>query len=161
MFLLGACNMGDVPDRSSVRSGNSRAFPNDNPGCPALPNAMNSGDWSDAENDAVVATYFAMLSDELSGRSYNKAAQNRFLQDRIGRGRGSIEFKMCNVSAVFRGFGLPVIVGYQPGSIIRLPSKKLCPGAWRSIRNGSWRCMRKHQSVWRNPTHCMSARHQP
>ncbi|MBM2323020.1 MULTISPECIES: DUF3883 domain-containing protein [Marivita] len=75
---------------------------------------MNSGDWSDAENDAVVASYFAMLSDELSGRSYNKAAQNRSLQEQTGRGRGSIEFKMCNVSAVFRGFGLPVIVGYQP-----------------------------------------------
>lgn len=75
---------------------------------------MSSGDWSDAENDAVVASYFAMLSDELSGRSYNKAAQNRALQDQTGRSRGSIEFKMCNVSAVFRGFGLPVITGYQP-----------------------------------------------
>jgi len=75
---------------------------------------MKSGDWSDAENDAVVASYFAMLSNELSWRSYNKAAQNRSLQDQIGRGRGTIEFKMCNVSAVFRGFGLPVIAGYQP-----------------------------------------------
>lgn len=47
-----------------------------------------------------------MLSDELSGRSYNKAAQNRSLEDETGRGRGSIEFKMCNVSAVLLGFGL-------------------------------------------------------
>lgn len=75
---------------------------------------MSSGDWSDVENDAVVASYFAMLSDELSGRSYNKAAQNRALQDQTGRSRGSIEFKMCNVSAAFRGFGLPVITGYRP-----------------------------------------------
>lgn len=75
---------------------------------------MTSGDWSDSENDAVVATYFAMLSDEVSGRSCNKAANNRALQQQTGRSRGSIEFKMCNVSAVFRGFGLPIVAGYQP-----------------------------------------------
>jgi hypothetical protein len=75
---------------------------------------MNSTDWSDLQNDAVVASYFAMLSDELSGRSYNKAAQNRLLQGQIGRSRGSIEFKLSNVSAVFKGLGLPTIRGYQP-----------------------------------------------
>ncbi|TVS00826.1 MAG: DUF3883 domain-containing protein [Rhodobacteraceae bacterium] len=75
---------------------------------------MSGGDWTDAENDAVVAVYFAMLSDELSGRSYNKAAQNRTLQEQIGRSRGSIEFKLSNVSAAFIGLGLPVIKGYRP-----------------------------------------------
>ena len=75
---------------------------------------MTSGDWSDSENEAVVATYFAMLSDEVSGRAYNKAAHNRALQEQTGRSRGSIEFKMCNISAVFRGFGLPIVSGYQP-----------------------------------------------
>lgn len=75
---------------------------------------MSTGDWSDAENDAIVASYFTMLSDELSGRRYNKAAQNRALQEQIGRGRGSIEFKLCNVSAAFVGLGLPIIRGYQP-----------------------------------------------
>lgn len=75
---------------------------------------MSSSDWSDPENDAVVATYFAMLSDELSNRPYNKAAHNRVLQGQIGRSRGSIEFKLCNVSAVCRGFGLPLIKGYRP-----------------------------------------------
>ncbi len=75
---------------------------------------MNSSDWSDPENDAAVASYFAMLSDELSGRSYNKAAQSRLLQGQIGRSRGAIEFKLCNVSAVCRGLGLPLIKGYQP-----------------------------------------------
>lgn len=75
---------------------------------------MNSSDWSDPENDAVVASYFAMLSDELSGRSYNKAAQNRALQEQTGRSRGSIEFKLCNVSAAFVGLGLPIIRGYRP-----------------------------------------------
>ncbi len=75
---------------------------------------MSSGDWSNTENDAVVASYFSMLSDELSGRTYNKASQNRFLQEKIGRSRGSIEFKHCNLSAAAKGLGLPIIKGYQP-----------------------------------------------
>lgn len=75
---------------------------------------MSAVDWSDTENDAVVAAYFSMLSDELTDRSYNKAAQNRLLQEQIGRSRGSIEFKLCNVSAAAMGLGLPIIKGYQP-----------------------------------------------
>ena len=75
---------------------------------------MNSSDWSDFENDAVVASYFAMLSDELSGRPFNKAGQNRALQEQIRRSRGSIEFKLCNVSAACLGLGLPIIKGYLP-----------------------------------------------
>lgn len=75
---------------------------------------MSTEDWTDHENDACVASYFAMLSQELAGETYNKAAQNRLLQEQTGRSRGSIEFKFCNVSAAFRGFGLPVIKGYQP-----------------------------------------------
>jgi hypothetical protein len=75
---------------------------------------MSTEDWTDLENDACVASYFAMLSQELAGETYNKAAQNRLLQEQTGRSRGSIEFKLCNVSAAFRGFGLPVIKGYQP-----------------------------------------------
>jgi len=75
---------------------------------------MSTEDWTDLENDGCVASYFAMLSQELAGETYNKAAQNRLLQEQTGRSRGSIEFKLCNVSAAFRGFGLPVIKGYQP-----------------------------------------------
>lgn len=75
---------------------------------------MNASDWSDIENEAVVVSYFTMLSDELSGRRYNKAAQNRVLQDQIGRSRGSIEFKLSNVSAACVGLGLPFINGYKP-----------------------------------------------
>lgn len=75
---------------------------------------MSSGDWSDLENDAVVASYLSMLSDELTGHSYNKAAHNRLLQEKVGRSRGSIEFKYCNISAAARGLGLPIIGGYQP-----------------------------------------------
>jgi len=72
---------------------------------------MSSDDWSDQQNDAVVASYFAMLSDELVGHPYNKAARNRVLQEQTGRSRGSVEFKLGNVSAAFQAFGLPIIRG--------------------------------------------------
>ncbi|UAX94677.1 DUF3883 domain-containing protein [Ensifer adhaerens] len=75
---------------------------------------MGAGDWTDEENDAIVASYFSMLSNELSGRPYNKALQNRVLQGELARSRGSIEFKHCNISAAAKSFGLPVLSGYQP-----------------------------------------------
>jgi len=76
--------------------------------------AMSATAWSDEENDAIVAAWFAMLMDDLAGRPVNKAAQNRALQEQIGRGRGSIEFKLCNISAAAKAFALPVLRGYQP-----------------------------------------------
>ena len=75
---------------------------------------MAAGPWSDEENDAIVADYFAMLDAELSGRGYNKAAHNRALRDRIGRERASIEFKHQNISAVLQGLGEDWIRGYKP-----------------------------------------------
>lgn len=75
---------------------------------------MSADDWSDQENDAVVATYFAMLDEDLAGRRYNKAAHNRTLRQTVNRSSGSIEFKNCNISAALLGFGLPYIKGYQP-----------------------------------------------
>ncbi|WP_245281662.1 DUF3883 domain-containing protein [Ensifer sp. ZNC0028] len=75
---------------------------------------MSVNDWTETENDAIVASYFSMLSAELSGRPYNKALQNRVLQGALGRTRGSIEFKHCNISAAAKGFGLPILSGYQP-----------------------------------------------
>jgi hypothetical protein len=71
-------------------------------------------DWTDVENDAIVADYFAMLTDDIAGRSYNKADHNRQLREVIGRSRGSIEFKHQNVSAVLKGLGETWIPGYKP-----------------------------------------------
>jgi hypothetical protein len=71
-------------------------------------------DWTDEENDEIVADYFAMLADDLAGRPYSKAARNRELQTRIGRPRGSIEYKHQNVSAVLKGLGEDWITGYKP-----------------------------------------------
>ncbi|WP_323037032.1 DUF3883 domain-containing protein [Pararhodobacter sp.] len=75
---------------------------------------MSNGPWTDAENDLIVADYFAMLSADFSGQSYNKAAHNRDLQSQIDRNRSSIEFKHQNISAVLRALGEDWIPGYKP-----------------------------------------------
>jgi hypothetical protein len=75
---------------------------------------MTSGDWTDQQNDAIVADYFAMLADDEVGRYYSKAEHNRRLQEVIGRPRGSIEYKHQNISAVLKGLGEDWIPGYKP-----------------------------------------------
>jgi len=75
---------------------------------------MSNGPWTDAENDLIVADYFAMLADDIAGRPYNKAEHNRDLQARIDRNRSSIEFKHQNISAVLKGLGEDWIPGYKP-----------------------------------------------
>ena len=78
---------------------------------------MSSRDWSDQENDLVVADYFAMLADDLAGRSYKKTDHRRrllpLLQDRSD---GSVEFKHQNISAVLMGLGEVWISGYKPAA---------------------------------------------
>lgn len=75
---------------------------------------MAGEDWQTDEIDAAVADYFAMLTSEIAGLPVNKAAHNRALQVETGRGRGSIEFKHQNISAVMLGLGQPWILGYKP-----------------------------------------------
>ncbi|MGB5483317.1 DUF3883 domain-containing protein [Parasphingorhabdus sp.] len=76
---------------------------------------MSDDDWSESENDLIVADYFSMLSAEIQGRGYNKAEHNRNLQPMVPRRtRGSIEFKHQNISAVLLGLGQPWIIGYKP-----------------------------------------------
>lgn len=70
--------------------------------------------WSDAENDAIVADYFAMLDEDVAGRPYNKSERRRALAALIGRGEGSIEYKHQNISAVLKGLGETWIDGYKP-----------------------------------------------
>jgi len=70
--------------------------------------------WSDREIDLVVGDYFDMLRMELLGRSYNKAQRNRGLQERTHRSRGSIDYKLENISAVAVKLGMPWIPGYKP-----------------------------------------------
>lgn len=73
-----------------------------------------AGDWTDEQNDAIVADYFAMLAADIVGRTYSKAEHNRRLQTIIGRPRGSIEYKHQNISAVLKGLGEDWIPGYKP-----------------------------------------------
>ncbi|MFN7265007.1 MAG: DUF3883 domain-containing protein, partial [Phenylobacterium sp.] len=73
------------------------------------------GDWSDAENDRIVACYLDMLTEDLAGRPYNKAAYNRALQEQLpSRSRGAIEWKHQNISAILREMSEDWIPGYKP-----------------------------------------------
>ena len=75
---------------------------------------MATGPWTDAENDLIVADYFAMLAADLSAHPYSKAAHNRRLQSQVARGRGAIEYKHQNISAVLKGLGETWITSYRP-----------------------------------------------
>jgi hypothetical protein len=70
--------------------------------------------WQDDELDAIIADYFAMLSDDLAGRPYVKSRHSAALMARIGRTHRSVEFKHQNISAVLDELGLPWIPGYTP-----------------------------------------------
>lgn len=77
--------------------------------------------WTDKENDTIIADYFAMLANDLAGKSYNKAQHNRDLQAAIGRSRGSIEWKHQNISAILIGLGETWITGYKPAFNFQTP----------------------------------------
>ena len=72
--------------------------------------------WTDDEIDAAVELYFEMRIRDIKGQPYNKAQFNRDLQNRIDRGRGAIEWKFQNISAVLWGLGEDWIRGYKPAS---------------------------------------------
>jgi hypothetical protein len=76
---------------------------------------MVTGPWSDNENDLIVADYFAMLADDVTGSPYSKAAHRRALAPLLqNRSQRSIEFKHQNISAVLKGLGEEWISGYKP-----------------------------------------------
>lgn len=77
-------------------------------------NDVTGKDWSGGEIDLIVADYFAMLREELAGRSVNKSQHNKALQALIRRSHASIEFKHQNISAVLKRLGYPWIKGYKP-----------------------------------------------
>jgi len=76
---------------------------------------MSSQAWTDAENDLIVADYFAMLANDVAGRPYNKTEHRRQLLPLLNnRSDGSVEFKHQNISAVLKGLGEVWITGYKP-----------------------------------------------
>jgi hypothetical protein len=70
--------------------------------------------WQDDELDAIVADYFVMLEEDLSGRPYIKSRHSQALMAQIGRTHRSVEFKHQNISAVLDELGMPWIPGYIP-----------------------------------------------
>ncbi|MDQ3007121.1 MAG: HNH endonuclease [Chloroflexota bacterium] len=77
--------------------------------------------WSRTELEATVHAYLSMLNKEQIGESYNKAEVNRLLREGGPlklRTKGSIEFRMQNISSVMDGLCLPRINGYLPAKNI-------------------------------------------
>ena len=71
--------------------------------------------WSNKEVELIVADYFNMLKDELTGREINKTKHRRQLIPILqNRSDGSIEFKHQNISAILINLGQPYIRGYLP-----------------------------------------------
>lgn len=76
---------------------------------------MSNGAWTDEENNLIVADYFAMLADDISGHHYSKAEHRRALLPLLNdRSEGSVEFKHQNISAALKGLGEDWIPGYKP-----------------------------------------------
>lgn len=76
-----------------------------------------ANDWSEAEVEAAVADYFAMLRQELAGQKYNKTKHRHALMERLNnRSNGSVELKHQNISAVLIETGIPYVNGYKPRS---------------------------------------------
>lgn len=70
--------------------------------------------WSTKEVALIVADYFSMLTDELTGKAINKTAHRKALITLLNnRSEGAIEFKHQNISAVLIRNGLPYIKGYK------------------------------------------------
>ena len=85
------------------------------------PQASRPGDWTGAENRAIVDDYLAMLALESAGQPYSKTDHRNALIEAMGgtRSPGSIERKHQNISAVMLQLGLPYIKGYKPLSNIQ------------------------------------------
>lgn len=75
-----------------------------------------STDWTDEEIQAAVDAYLDMLRREQAGVPINKAYENRVLREGVlsARTKGSIEFRMQNISTVMVQLNRDPIRGYKP-----------------------------------------------
>jgi 5-methylcytosine-specific restriction protein A len=87
-------------------------------------------EWHDSELEAAVDAYLWMLDQESHGKPYNKSDVNAKLREKSlsGRTKGSIEFRMQNISATLDELCLPRISGY-------LPAKNVGEGVKDRIRS--------------------------
>ncbi|MHC8357954.1 HNH endonuclease [Pseudomonas sp. LB3P81] len=88
-----------------------------------------NSDWSDVEIQAAVDAYLNMLSREQAGLKFIKTEENRILREGAlaGRTKGSVEFRMQNISTVLVELGRDRIKGYKP-------AKNVGANVARSIR---------------------------
>jgi 5-methylcytosine-specific restriction protein A len=88
-----------------------------------------NSDWTDIEIQAAVDAYLSMLSREQSGQKVVKTEENRILREGAlaGRTKGSVEFRMQNISTVLGELGRARIAGYKP-------AKNVGANVARSIR---------------------------
>ncbi|MXZ29019.1 MAG: DUF3883 domain-containing protein [Gammaproteobacteria bacterium] len=70
--------------------------------------------WNTDEIEIIVEDYLDMLHMEMQAQHFNKTERNEILQERLGRSKGSIEYKHQNISAVMTLLGLPFVWGYKP-----------------------------------------------
>lgn len=70
--------------------------------------------WTREENEFTVAQYFQLLEEELAHQRPTKTAFNQRVRDATGRGRGAVEYKFQNVSAVLYELRAPWVEGYKP-----------------------------------------------
>lgn len=89
-----------------------------------------NSDWTDIEIQAAVDAYLSMLSREQSGLKVVKTEENRILREGAlaGRTKGSVEFRMQNISTVLVELGRARIAGYKP-------AKNVGANVARSIRD--------------------------
>jgi len=89
------------------------------------PSVVNNTPWTDEELTSAIQAYLDMLRAELNGQPYSKAEVNRQLRMGLlsSRTKGSIEFRMQNISAALYELRMPWIAGYLParniGSVVK------------------------------------------
>jgi 5-methylcytosine-specific restriction protein A len=87
---------------------------------------ISNSPWTDDELLRAIEAYLDMLRAELDGQPYSKAQINRDL--RAGplatRTKGSIEFRMQNISAALYELKMPWIVATYPRKTLAPPSRK-------------------------------------
>ncbi|MES2268634.1 MAG: DUF3883 domain-containing protein [Bacteroidota bacterium] len=90
-------------------------------------------DWSDTEVELIVADYFSMLTDELTGKTLNKTWHRKALSPLLNnRTASSIEFKHQNISAVLAEMNIPFIRGYLPRN--QFQRTKLIPAVRKYLK---------------------------
>ena len=80
--------------------------------------SVEGSDWSNAEIDAAVSAYLSMLRDEIEGKEFSKADVNHKLRTTAltTRTKGSVEYRMQNISSVLNGLHRRWIAGYKPAT---------------------------------------------